>query len=94
VLSLTRSAAIEYAPRGVRINAVSPAIIETPLTERLAATIAGPSANVEEQFGARHPIGRVGQPREIADAVVWLCSAEASFITAQDFVIDGGLMAK
>lgn len=93
VISLTKSAAVEYAPKGVRVNAVSPAIIETPMTEQLAQTVGGKKVSVNEQFGGRYPLGRVGQPREVADMVVWLCSDEASFVTAQDFAIDGGVLA-
>jgi NAD(P)-dependent dehydrogenase (short-subunit alcohol dehydrogenase family) len=94
VISLTRSAALEYAPKGVRVNAVSPAIIETAMTEQLAALVSGGKVtDPNAQFGARYPLGRIGQPGEVADMVVWLCSDEASFITAQDFAIDGGLMA-
>ena len=93
VISLTQSAAIEYAPKGVRVNAVSPAIIETPLTERLAYAVSGgTNTDPKAQFGAAYPLGRVGQPREVADTVVWLCSDEASFITAQALMIDGGIM--
>jgi len=95
VVSLTQSAAIEYAPKGVRVNVVSPAIIETALSQQLATALSGgsaPSANA--QFGAQYPIGRVGQPQEVADVVVWLCSDEASFVTAQNFTIDGGVMER
>ncbi len=94
VISLTKSAAIEYAPRGVRVNAVSPEIIETAMTEQLAQTVAGKRISVNEQFGANYPVGRVGQPQEVADMVVWLCSDEASFVTAQDYLIDGGVMER
>ena len=92
VISLTQSAAIEYAPKGVRVNVVSPAIIETALSQQLANTVAGKQVGVNEQFSARYPIGRVGQPREVADAVIWLCSEESSFVTAQEITIDGGSM--
>ncbi|HVU12685.1 MAG TPA: SDR family oxidoreductase, partial [Phototrophicaceae bacterium] len=93
VISLTQSAAIEYAPKGVRVNVVSPSIIETGLSTRLAQAVTGKAdANVHDTYSARFPIGRVGQPREVADAVVWLCSDEASFVTAQEITIDGGTM--
>ncbi|MBI1256012.1 MAG: glucose 1-dehydrogenase [Chloroflexi bacterium] len=95
VVSLTKSAAIEFAPKGVRVNAVSPAIIETAMTERLASIVSGgATSDPKAQFGANYPLGRVGEPREIADAVVWLCSDEASFVTAQEFTIDGGVMER
>src|SRR5262249_1657274 len=84
VVSLAKSAAIEYAPKGVRVNVVSPAIIETSLSGQLAQAVSGGTAtSANAQFGANYPAGRVGEPREVADTVVWLCSAEASFITAQ-----------
>jgi len=95
VISLTQSAAIEYAPKGVRVNVVSPAIIETALSQQLASSVSGgKAASANAQFGANYPLGRVGEPREVTDTVVWLCSDEASFITAQEFTIDGGAMER
>ena len=85
----------ELGPSGVRVNVVSPAIIETALSQQLAATVSGGKAeSANAQFGAGYPMGRVGEPREVADVVVWLCSENASFITSQNITIDGGAMEK
>ncbi|TWA83019.1 NAD(P)-dependent dehydrogenase (short-subunit alcohol dehydrogenase family) [Azospirillum brasilense] len=87
VEGMTRSVAIEVAKSGVRVNAVCPAIIQTPMS---AGSFGGEEA-VNAALGPLHPVGRVGQPREVADTVVWLCSDAASFITGQSINIDGGL---
>jgi len=90
VVGLTKAAAIEYAPRHIRVNAVCPAYIETPMVSRL------PLASDPEEFRKvlnRHPIGRLGKPEEVAEAVVWLCSDAASFITGASLVVDGGYLA-
>jgi NAD(P)-dependent dehydrogenase (short-subunit alcohol dehydrogenase family) len=85
VVGLTKSAALEYAPKGVRINAICPAIIETDLTQQLRS---------DEQSHAfllsRHPVGRFGQSEEVAAAVLYLCSPEASFVTGVALPLDGG----
>lgn len=83
VIALTRAAALEYAQFGLRINVVSPAFIET----NMLATV---PADMLPQIKARHPIGRVGKPEEVAEAVVWLCSDAASFVTGHNMMIDGG----
>lgn len=90
VIGLTRSAAMEYAKTGVRINVVSPGPIETPMTERMFGSISA----LNQGFGAMMPIGRAGKPHEIAEAVVWLCSDASSFITGQVLNIDGGFTAQ
>jgi NAD(P)-dependent dehydrogenase (short-subunit alcohol dehydrogenase family) len=88
VIGLTKAAAMEYADQGVRINAVAPAVIETPMAER--GFMRDPS--IMPQVLARHPMGRIGQAEEVANAVVWLCSDGASFTTGHTLPIDGGLL--
>jgi NAD(P)-dependent dehydrogenase (short-subunit alcohol dehydrogenase family) len=87
VLGLTKSAALEVAKNGIRVNAVCPAVIETPMADRLFGM---PDAN-KRSLGL-HPIGRFGKPLEIAEAVVWMCSS-AGFMTGQSMVLDGGFLA-
>ncbi|KIL39010.1 short-chain dehydrogenase [Gordoniibacillus kamchatkensis] len=89
ILALTRQAAIQYAKHGVRINAVAPGTIMTPMNEKIFAEVDDPEALIQT-WNAAHPIGRFGQPGEIADLVLYLCSDAASFITGQTFVADGG----
>lgn len=86
VLGMSRCAALEVARSGVRINVVSPAAIETDMFERFT----GRDTETQHQFADKHPIGRVGRPEEIATAVLWLCSDEASFMVGHDLRVDGG----
>jgi NAD(P)-dependent dehydrogenase (short-subunit alcohol dehydrogenase family) len=88
VIGLTKSAALETAKAGIRINAVCPAVIETPMGERLFGAPA-----IHKYVVGCHPIGRFGRPTEIAEAVVWMCSDRASFMTGQSLVLDGGFLA-
>ena len=88
VIGLTKSAALETAKNGIRINAVCPAVIETPMGKRLFSAPA-----VHKAVLNSHPIGRFGRPEEIAEAVVWMCSDRASFMTGQSLVLDGGFLA-
>jgi NAD(P)-dependent dehydrogenase (short-subunit alcohol dehydrogenase family) len=88
VIGLTKSAALETAKNGIRINAVCPAVIETPMGKRLFGAPA-----VHKSVLNSHPIGRFGRPEEIAEAVVWMCSDRASFMTGQCLVLDGGFLA-
>ena len=90
VLGLTKTAALEVAKSGIRINAVSPAAIQTDMAD-LAMNSSGLT---KEQFAAMHPVGRMGTPEEIASAVLYLCSDSASFITGQSLTVDGGYTAQ
>src|SRR5690606_7755500 len=89
IVGLTKSAALEYAQKGIRVNAVCPGAIKTPMIDR----ITGNKKEVEKQFEALEPIGRLGQPEEVAEAVIWLCSDQASFVTGHALTVDGGWTA-
>lgn len=86
VIGLTQSAAIEYAKKNIRVNAVCPAVIETDMYRRAAAL----DPRKAEMAGKLHPVGRLGQAEEIAAAVLYLCSDGASFTTGHSLVVDGG----
>ncbi|HYR84684.1 MAG TPA: SDR family oxidoreductase [Terriglobia bacterium] len=88
VMALTKSAALETARSGIRINVVCPAVIETPMGERIWG-----APEMKKFALGLHPIGRFGTPMEIAEAVVWMCSDRASFMTGQSLVLDGGFLA-
>jgi NAD(P)-dependent dehydrogenase (short-subunit alcohol dehydrogenase family) len=90
IVGLTRSAALEYAKRGIRVNAVCPGVIQTPMVDRIFVEHPG----MKEQLTVSEPIGRLGRPEEIAGAVLWLCSDQASFVTGQAIAIDGGWTAQ
>ena len=87
VVALTQSAAIEYAASGIRINAISPGVISTPMVDDIPTPLL-------EDIQSKHPMGRLGKPEEIANAVIWLCSDKASFVTGHNMVIDGGYTAQ
>jgi len=89
VVGLTRSAAVEYAPKGVRINAVCPGTIDTPMVADMLAGQADAMAEIMKQ----QPIGRLGRAEEIAAAVVWLCGPGASFVVGVALPVDGGFTA-
>lgn len=89
VVGLTKAAALEYADQGVRINAVAPAVIQTPLADRAGLTSDPARA---ARVLAMHPLGRVGVPEEVANAVLWLCSKGASFTTGHALPVDGGYL--
>jgi NAD(P)-dependent dehydrogenase (short-subunit alcohol dehydrogenase family) len=90
VLGLTKSAALEYAKSGIRINAVAPGAIETEMMEESI----GHNQQLRDGLVALHPIGRVGKPQEIANAVVWLLSDKASFLTGHTLLVDGGWVSR
>ena len=83
VIGLTRSAAIEFAGQQIRLNAISPGLIATDILSTFAEEV------IQEMIDSI-PVKRAGEPKEIASAVVWLCSEGASYITGQNLVIDGG----
>jgi len=88
VMGLTKSAALETARLGIRINVVCPAVIETPMGDRVFG-----APEMKKYALGLHPIGRFGTPMEVAEAVVWMCSDRASFMTGQSLVLDGGFLA-
>lgn len=90
VVGLTKAAALEYAKKNIRVNAVCPGTILTPGTARLTAE----NPQSTEHIVTLHPIGRLGQPDEVAGAVVWLCSDAASFVTGLAMAVDGGYTAQ
>lgn len=93
VLGLTKSAALENAALGIRVNAVSPAMIETDMAERFLSAQPGNKEDTVAGVKAMHPIGRFGKPEEIASAVTWLCSDDASYVVGQSLTADGGFTA-
>jgi NAD(P)-dependent dehydrogenase (short-subunit alcohol dehydrogenase family) len=88
VVGLTRTAAVQYSAKGIRVNCVCPGAIRTPMVQTA----------IDQGFGAvieaMHPIGRIGEPIEVAAAVLWLCSDQASFVTGHPLAVDGGALAR
>ncbi len=89
VLGITKSVALDYARKGVRVNAVCPGGVDSEMLDRLT-----PTPELKALFASMHPVGRIGTAAEVASAVVYLCSPAASFITGQAFPIDGGFSAQ
>ncbi len=90
VAHLTKSAALENAKKGIRVNAICPGFTRTSMVDRMVAA----GRFTEEGLAALHPMGRLAQPDEIARAVLWLCSDEASYVTGHAMAVDGGFLAK
>lgn len=90
LVGLTKCAALEYATQGVRVNAVCPGVIRTAMIDRLLKQ----NPEMEPQLVAGEPMGRIGNPEEIASTVTWLCSDAASFVTGQAIGVDGGWVAQ
>jgi NAD(P)-dependent dehydrogenase (short-subunit alcohol dehydrogenase family) len=91
VIGFTKSAALEYATRGIRVNAVCPGLIWTPMADQMVASGQGEALKgIEKTI----PMGRVGRPEEIADAVLWLCNSAASYVTGQSILVDGGFIMR
>lgn len=87
MIGLSKTAALEYAPQGIRINSVGPAYIETPMLAALPA-------EAKQQAVALHPLGRLGRAEEVAELVLWLSSDRASFVTGAYYPVDGGYLAR
>ena len=90
ITGLTKAGALDHAAQGVRVNAVCPGVIKTPMLDRY--THGDPA--LEAELGARQPIGRIGTPEDVAQAVVWLCSPAAAFVTGHTLAVDGGYVAQ
>ena len=89
VIGLTKTAALEFSAKGIRINSVNPAVIDTEMVDRLADGM-----NMKKNdLTTFHPIGRIGRVEEVAEAVLWLCSDRASFVTGHSLIVDGGFTA-
>ncbi|HVG21501.1 MAG TPA: glucose 1-dehydrogenase [Blastocatellia bacterium] len=97
VIALTKSAAQEYAQQGIRVNTLVAGGFRTPMLERVFERVSGgdPEAAkaVEEKYNSLSPLGRIGRPEEAAEAVVWLCSDAASYVTGHSMIVDGGMTA-
>jgi len=89
VVGLTRVAALEYSKSGIRVNAIGPAFIETPMIEGVTA-----DPNMEKMLISAHPIGRLGHSEEVAELVMWLSSDKASFVSGSYYAVDGGYLAQ
>jgi NAD(P)-dependent dehydrogenase (short-subunit alcohol dehydrogenase family) len=90
VLGLTKSAALEYAKSGIRINAIAPSLVETEMVERVSEH----NKQLIESLKSGTLIGRIGDPQEIANAVVWLLSYKASFVLGHTLLVDGGIVSR
>src|SRR6266550_2587061 len=90
VIGLTKTAALEYSAQGIRINAVNPAVIDTEMVDRFVVGL----SMKKDDFSTLHPIGRIGRVEEVAEAVLWLCSERASFVTGHSLIVDGGFTAR
>jgi NAD(P)-dependent dehydrogenase (short-subunit alcohol dehydrogenase family) len=90
IVGLTKTTALECATQGIRVNVVCPGVIQTPMIDRLT----GKTKEGIERFKGFEPIGRFGLPEEIANAVIWMCSDEASFVTGHVMAVDGGFTAQ
>jgi NAD(P)-dependent dehydrogenase (short-subunit alcohol dehydrogenase family) len=93
VIALTKFLAVEFAPVGIRVNAVCPGSVRTPMVEDNLRRLSDP-AGTAQQVADLHPLGRMAKPEEIADTIVFLASTHSSFVTGTCLVVDGGLTAQ
>lgn len=97
LVSLTRNMAIEFGPQGIRVNAIIPGAVKTPMLEEGVRRVCGKNVNVNQQLkslGEKHILRRIGKPEDVAQAILFLADQSASFITGQTLVVDGGALAK
>jgi NAD(P)-dependent dehydrogenase (short-subunit alcohol dehydrogenase family) len=92
VIGFTKSAALEYATRGIRVNDICPGMIQTPMSDKMRAE--GQGEMLDKMLDTFVPMKRLGRPEEIADAVLWLCSDKASYVTGQSISVDGGYVMR
>jgi len=90
VIGLTKTAALEFSAKGIRVNAVNPAVIDTEMVDRLADGMSMKKGDLS----TLHPIGRIGRAEEVTEAVLWLCSSKSSFVTGHSLLVDGGFTAQ
>jgi NAD(P)-dependent dehydrogenase (short-subunit alcohol dehydrogenase family) len=90
VIGLTKTAALEFAKKNIRVNAICPGVIQTPMIDRFVHG----EAKIQKQFIDGEPVGRIGTPEEIAAAALWLCSESSSFVTGHSLIVDGGWLAQ
>ena len=90
VIGLTKSAAVEFGKQGIRVNAILPGVVDTDMYKRFA----GDKPEFRAQMSAMHPIGRIGQPEDMAEAAIWLSSSKSSFVTGHSLMVDGGYTAQ
>lgn len=90
VIGLTKSAALEYGTQGIRVNAVCPGVIHTSMVDSVIEVI----PDIIETLNKQAPVGRIGQPQEVAECILWLCSDDASFVTGHALAVDGGYVAQ
>jgi NAD(P)-dependent dehydrogenase (short-subunit alcohol dehydrogenase family) len=94
IVAMTRAMAVDHAQDGIRVNSVSPGSVDTPMLRQSARDVSAENPDaVIAQWGASHPIGRVGQPAEVADAILFLASPMSSFVTGAELRVDGGVLA-
>jgi NAD(P)-dependent dehydrogenase (short-subunit alcohol dehydrogenase family) len=91
---MTKAAALEYGANGIRVNAVCPGGVQTRMLDSVAEQSTGRSGQTRNMFNPLHPIGRIGEPVEVAQLLVWLCSSKASFVTGAIMPVDGGFVAR